>query len=128
MQECSFTLWSRNQHMAWFYVFRVRSFMRRETIWSFDPCHKNLIFVWFLHGCLLNKAGKKWLATSIQVKKLPQKMEFVCIDASVTAADTFMLFDIESLSFFPLQEIKPVRYFLIKIGLFFVNFACAYLV
>ena len=24
-----------------------------ETIWIFDPCHKNFIFVWFLHGCLL---------------------------------------------------------------------------
>ena len=77
----------------------LKSFMRRETIWSFDPCHKNLIFVWFLHGCPLNKAGKKWLATSIQVKKLPQKMEFVCIDASATAADAFMLFDTESLNF-----------------------------
>ena len=21
-----------------------------ETIWIFDPCHKNFIFVWFLHG------------------------------------------------------------------------------
>ena len=26
-----------------------------ETIWIFDPCHKNLIFVRFLHGCPLNK-------------------------------------------------------------------------
>ena len=24
-----------------------------ETIWIFDPCDKNLIFVWFLHGCSL---------------------------------------------------------------------------
>ena len=24
-----------------------------ETIWIFDPCHKNFIFVWFLQGCLL---------------------------------------------------------------------------
>ena len=23
-----------------------------ETIWIFDPCHKNFIFVWFLQGCL----------------------------------------------------------------------------
>ena len=26
-----------------------------EAIWIFDPCHKNLIFVRFLHGCPLNK-------------------------------------------------------------------------
>ena len=23
-----------------------------ESIWIFDPCHKNYIFVWFLQGCL----------------------------------------------------------------------------
>ena len=83
MQECSLTLWSRNQHIAWFYVFRVfrvkakSSFFSKikhvwgkkmhklscltkvylcakiETIWIFDLYHKNYIFVWFLHGCFL---------------------------------------------------------------------------
>ena len=33
---------------------RVYLCAKIETIWSFDPCHKNFIFVWFLHGCPLN--------------------------------------------------------------------------
>ena len=32
-----------------------------ETIWIFDPCQKNFIFVWFLHGCPLKlKKKKNW--------------------------------------------------------------------
>ena len=30
-----------------------------ETIWIFDPCQKNFIFVWFLHGCPLKLKKKK---------------------------------------------------------------------
>ena len=33
---------------------RVYLCAKIETIWVFDPCHKNFIFVWFLHGCPLN--------------------------------------------------------------------------
>ena len=33
---------------------RVYLCAKIETIWIFDPCHENVIFVWFLHGCTLN--------------------------------------------------------------------------
>ena len=32
---------------------RVYLCAKIETIWVFDPCHKNSIFVWFLHDCSL---------------------------------------------------------------------------
>ena len=35
---------------------RVYLCAKIETIWVFDPCHKNFIFVWFLHGCPLNSS------------------------------------------------------------------------
>ena len=35
------------------YLTRIYLCVKIETIWVFDPWHKNFIFVWFLHGCPL---------------------------------------------------------------------------
>ena len=49
-------IWGKNTQP--YCLTRVYLCAKIETIWIFDPCHKNVIFVWFLHGCPLNY---RWL-------------------------------------------------------------------
>ena len=49
------------------YLTRVYLCAKIETIWVFDPCHKNFIFVWFLRGCplkLYSNIFKKHLSSA----------------------------------------------------------------
>ena len=43
-------------------LIRVYLCAKIETIWIFDPSHKNFIFVWFLQGCPLNNliSERQW--------------------------------------------------------------------
>ena len=56
---------------------KVYLWAKIETIWIFESCHKNFIFVWFLHGCPLKhfkpSANKNQLLSQCQPIKMKKK-------------------------------------------------------
>ena len=63
---------------------RVYLCAKIETIWVFDPCHKNFIFVWFLHGCPLNSSCT--LSCSLRLN-FPRSLLIFCLVRSVSTSD-----------------------------------------
>ena len=55
-----------------------------ETIWVFDPRHKNFIFVWFLHGCPLNSSCT--LSCSLRLN-FPRSLLIFCLVQSVSTSE-----------------------------------------
>ena len=63
---------------------RVYLCAKIETFWVFDPCHKNLIFVWFLHGCPLNSSCT--LSCSLRLN-FPRSLLIFCLVRSVSTSE-----------------------------------------
>ena len=63
---------------------RVYLCAKIETIWVFDPCHKNFIFVWFLHGCPLNSSCT--LSCSLRLN-FPRSLLIFCLVRSVSTSE-----------------------------------------